>query len=258
MSTILDTILEAKREEVAALRTSVTSFAPSSTAHRPFADALDRLPKMAIIAEVKKASPSKGVIRDDFDPVMIAAAYERAGASAISVLTDERFFQGSCDYLRAVRETVMLPVLRKDFIIDPLQVEQTAHIGADAMLLIAAALSDAQMAELAAAAAQYGIEPLIEVHNGAELERVMQLSPRVIGINNRDLATFTCDPRTTLELLPRIPPETIVVSESGIGGAHDTQRLRQAGARAVLVGESLMRRDDPAPLIRELANAGTD
>lgn len=258
MSTILDTILEAKRAEVAALRASGQPFAPAHTAHRPFAGTLDRLPKVAVIAEVKKASPSKGVIRADFDPVAIATSYEKAGAAAISVLTDERFFQGSCAYLRAVREAVALPVLRKDFIIDTLQVEQTAHLGADAMLLIAAALEDAQLAELMAAAAQFGIEPLVEVHNGAELQRVLRLSPRVIGINNRDLATFTCDIQTTLNLIPGIPSDTIVVSESGIGGADDTACLRRAGVRAVLVGESLMRRDDPAPLIRELADAGTD
>jgi len=256
MPTILDTILEHKRREVDLLRATHPAFGARTTPRRPFLEALDRAPEIAVIAEVKKASPSKGLIREDFEPVDIAQSYERGGARAVSVLTDERSFQGRLSYLLAVRQAVSLPVLRKDFIIDPLQVEQTAHAGADAMLLIAAALSDQQMAELFTAACELDVEPLVEVHNATELERAMRLSPPLIGINNRDLATFECSLGTTIALAGRIADKALIVAESGIESGEQTGRLRDAGVGAVLVGESLMRLTDPAPKIRELSHAG--
>lgn len=254
MSTILDTILEEKRKEVDRItqRGSVAYGAKSVPPRRDFLQALDCGDRLGIIAEVKKASPSKGVIRPDFDPVKIASAYEKSGAQAISVLTDEQFFQGSCSYLLIVREAVGLPVLRKDFIIDPVQVEQTAAMGADAMLLIAAALDDAQMRDLYQMASEIGIQPLVEIHNGRELDRIMRLEPRFVGINNRDLSTFVTDISVTLELVRHIPREVVVVSESGISSAEQAEVLRGTGVRAILVGESLMRRDDPAELIKSL------
>jgi len=208
---------------------------------------------MAVIAEVKKASPSKGVIRPDFAPAAIARGYERGGAHALSVLTDTRFFQGALDHLTAVRAAVSLPVLRKDFIIDPIQVRQSAAAGADALLLIVAALSERQLAELHGAAAELGLDALVEVHTGAELDRALALKPRLIGINNRDLSTFTCDIAATLDLMKRVPARTTAVSESGIRSGAQTAALRAAGVKAVLVGESLVRLADPGPRIRELA-----
>jgi indole-3-glycerol phosphate synthase len=252
MTGILATIIEHKRQEVRALREHRSALAGRSDSPRPFIDALKGAGRLGVIAEVKKASPSRGVIRPDFDPVAIARRYRDGEASAISVLTDARFFQGAAEYLTRVRESVELPVLRKDFIIDPLQIEQSASLNADALLLIAACLSDAQMEELYAAAREMHIEPLIEIHNGGELDRAMRLSPSLLGINNRDLATFETDIATTLELMPSIPRDTIVVSESGIFSETETGPLMAAGVQGVLVGESLMRSDDPAGLIRRL------
>ncbi|MBD3314744.1 MAG: indole-3-glycerol phosphate synthase TrpC [Chitinivibrionales bacterium] len=252
MSTILDTIIEHKKREIRALREHRSDFRGRTDTKRPFIKNLAKCPAPAIIAEVKKASPSKGIIREDFDPAAIARVYDKGGADAVSVLTDERFFCGSTDYLTTIRETVPRPVLRKDFIIDPLQVEQTASLNADAMLLIAAALSDGQMEELFAAASELAIDPLIEIHNEGELERVMRLEPPLIGINNRDLATFKTDISVTLRLIAAIPRTTLVVSESGIFGQDETKPLIAAGVRAILVGESLMRSENPAALIDRL------
>lgn len=254
MSTFLDTILLRKKEEVLLLRRNRAAFGDigPQPPHRPFVAALDNGILLGIVAEVKKASPSKGIIRPDFEPVAIAQSYERGRANAISVLTDERFFMGATDYVPAVRGAVSLPVLRKDFIIDTIQVEQTAALGADAMLLIAAALDDSQIRDLYETAVGLGIEPLIEIHNHRELDRVMKIEPPVIGINNRDLATFVCDLNVTVELLRYIPREITVVSESGIDCGEQAQMLQGAGVKALLVGESLMRKDDPAPLIAEL------
>ncbi len=256
MPTFLETILLQKREEVARLKRDRSALrlreAHQAPPRREFSRSFGSGPQLGIIAEVKKASPSKGVIRPDFDPVAIAASYERAGVNAVSVLTDERFFQGSPGYLIAIREAIALPVLRKDFIIDIVQVEQTAAIGADAMLLIAAALDDVQLRDLYEASCGCGIEPLVEVHNVRELDRVMKVGPHLIGINNRDLSTFVVDSNVTIELMRRVPKEVIVVSESGIDSGEQAKRLRSAGVRALLVGESLMRMEDPAPLVREL------
>lgn len=257
MPTFLDTILLRKKEEVALLRRDRGAFAGYGPVppHRPFVKSLDAGATLAIIAEVKKASPSKGIIRPDFDPLAIARSYEKGGANACSVLTDERFFMGAPGYVPAIRVAVALPVLRKDFIIDPVQVEQTAALGADAMLLIAAALDDSPMRDLYETASGLGIEPLIEIHNHRELDRVMKIAPPVIGINNRDLATFVTDINLTVELLRHIPREIMVVSESGIERGEQARLLRSAGVKALLVGESLMRKEDPAPLMAELRGA---
>ena len=258
MNQVLQKIIERKREEVRALKDmkSALANAKRSDARRPFAAALDKRPEMAIIAEVKKASPSKGVIRADFDPVKIANIYEEGGASAVSVLTDEKFFQGSVDYLTSIRGSVSLPMLRKDFIIDILQVRQTAAINADAMLLIAAALDDSQLKDLFQAAAELDIETLIEIHNTRELDRVMRIEPAVIGINNRDLDTFVTDVSVTTELIKHIPQNIAVVSESGIKNGGQASKLASAGVRALLVGESLMRAEDTGALLKELRLTG--
>lgn len=256
MPTILETIVEHKREEVCRLKAEGLERTVRTDSGRGFVRALDRRPRLSLIAEVKKASPSRGVIRPDFDPPAIARSYESGGTHAVSVLTDQKFFQGSLEYLTAVREAVALPVLRKEFIIDPLQIEQTAAVNADAVLLIAAILSDRQMEELYSAAGELGIDTLIEVHSARELERVLELSPPLVGINNRDLGTFTVDIATTLRLIESIPSDTAVVSESGIHTGEQTAQLMEAGVSAVLVGESLVKLRDPSVLIRELCHEG--
>jgi len=252
MPTILDTIIEHKRNEVGMLRKQKHALEPSCSKHRSFAEALSVPGALSIIAEVKKGSPSKGIICQNFDPVQIATSYQNGGATAISVLTDEKFFFGCTDYLIKVRNAVSIPVLRKDFIIDILQVEQTASMGADAMLLIAAAMDDYQMKDLYQAALSLNIEPLIEIHSAEELDRVMKLEPRIIGINNRNLKTFKTDFSVTLELVKYIPPEIVTVSESGIGDGSQARILKDAGVKALLVGESLVKLDDPSSLIMEL------
>lgn len=252
MASILDTIIDQKKIEVEKLRKQKISFEPSKSPHRSFSKGICKTGSLSIIAEVKKGSPSKGIICENFDPAGIAAKYQSGGAAAISVLTDEKFFLGSIDYLIQVRNTVSLPVLRKDFIIDPIQVEQTASIGADAMLLIAAALDDVSLLSLYQTALSFGIEPLIEVHSVEELDRVMKLNPKIIGINNRNLKTFKIDLNVTIELIKNIPPEVITVSESGIENARQAQMLKNAGVKALLVGESLVKLDEPGLLISEL------
>ena len=255
MHSILQKIISDKDEEVRQLRTAgiAAERFGSPPARRDFIGALtENSEKLAVIAEVKKASPSKGLIREDFDPVAIAKLYEKAGANCISVLTDEKYFQGSMQYLVAVRQAACLPVLRKDFIVDVLQVEETAACGADAMLLIAAALDDLQLKDLYQAAGELGLQTLIEIHNHAELECVMKLEPSLIGINNRDLDTFKTDVAISLNLIKDIPHEVAVVSESGIREAAQAQMLFSAGVRALLVGESLMRQDDPSELLQSL------
>ncbi len=252
MADILQKIVEHKKEEVRLLRKRRGEFKGRTDAKRPFRDSLDIRPELALIAEVKKASPSKGIIDPEFNPENRARQYHEGGASAVSVVTDVDFFQGSPDYLTAVRNTIPEPVLRKDFIIDPLQVFETAGLNADGMLLIAACLSDGQMEELYHATLELDIDPLIEIHSSEELDRVMRLEPNLIGINNRNLRTFETDISLTLDLLPVIPRNVAVVSESGIFSDTDTKPLMEAGACAVLVGESLMRSDNPADLIPRL------
>jgi indole-3-glycerol phosphate synthase len=252
MTSFLDQILAQKKREVSALRGRAGSFRKRCSPKRSFIKSLDKRPKLAVVAEIKKASPSKGIICQDFDPVAIAQKYEQGGASALSVLTDEKFFQGHIEYLVAVRERVNLPVLRKDFIIDLLQVEETAHINADAVLFIAEALDAPQISDLYQAALELDIDPFVELHSASQLDKVMRLGPEVIGINNRDLSTFKVDLGVTLELVKNIPKEVAVVAESGISGRADAALLRDAGVRALLVGESLMRAKDVEGLLKEL------
>jgi indole-3-glycerol phosphate synthase len=254
MPTILDSIIAEKKEEVRRLRLQKPGGSGRTSPKRPFHETLAGSKKLAVVAEVKKASPSKGVIAASFDPVAVAQTYEKGGAACISVLTDEKFFQGSLDYLRRSREKVGLPVLRKDFIIDPLQVFETAAADADAMLLIAAALGASQMQELYAASLELSLDPLIEVHTMKEVEAVFRLSPepRLIGVNNRNLATFETDLETTLRIIKELPRGVTVISESGIATREQAQSLFKAGVKGVLVGESLMRAEDPGALIKEL------
>jgi indole-3-glycerol phosphate synthase len=255
MSSILDTILAVKKQEVRSLKKDRARLNGRSDGPRPFVNVLRRRPgRLSIIAEIKKASPSKGVIRPDFDPRRIALAYNEGGATALSVLTDEHFFMGSQTCLETARNAVSLPVLRKDFIIDPIQVEETSAMNADAVLLIAACLSDAQMQELFCAALENRLDVLLEIHNTKELDRALSLSPlhSCIGVNNRDLSTFKTDIATTLSIAPHVPKGTVLVSESGIGNGGQAGQLYKAGVSALLVGETLMRADDPKKVIKEL------
>jgi indole-3-glycerol phosphate synthase len=252
----------ARRDPVAATAVAATAVAATAVAatsvagSRPgFAAALrDRRPGRPIIAEIKKASPSAGVLREPFDPVAIARAYTQAGARCLSVITDEKFFQGSLDVLRQVRAVTALPLLRKDFIIDAVQLEEAVEAGADAVLLIARILDDALLADLYAAAIALGLETLLEVHDAADLERALALSPRpqLIGVNNRDLADFTVSLRRTLDLLPLLPPGVTLVSESGLSDPADLDRLLAAGVHAFLVGTALMKAEDPGAALRRL------
>jgi indole-3-glycerol phosphate synthase len=210
---------------------------------------------VALIAEVKKASPSAGLIRQDFDPVHIARAYERGGAACISVLTDERFFQGSLAHLRLVRSAVDLPLLRKDFILDPVQVLEARALGADAYLLIAAALAEGELGKLLAAGRELGMDALVEVHDEGDLGVALEAGADLIGINNRDLRTFQVGLDVTERLAPLVPAGVVVVAESGIRTCADVRRLKACGIRAVLVGEALMRAADIEAATRELASA---
>lgn len=252
--TVLDKILAHKVEEVAARQAQtplaeVKARAADAGPARNFAGALRR-DTVALIAEVKKASPSKGVLVEDFDPLRIGTEYARNGAAAISVLTDERFFQGSLEYLRQVRAAVDVPVLCKEFIIDPYQVYEARAAGADAVLLIVAALADEQLADLHALISDLGMTPLVEVHHEGELDRALVIGPQVIGINNRDLKTFHVDLATTGRLAQRVPEHVTLVAESGIMNADDVRRMGQLGAHAVLVGESLVKSGDIAASVR--------
>lgn len=247
--TILDRIVETKRREVATARAAVPEIdlerrAADIEPPRDFKSAIRRLGLITLIAEVKKASPSAGVIRADFDPVRIATTYERHGAAAISVLTDVEYFQGSLQYLTSVKAAVALPVLRKDFIIDRYQLLEARCAGADAVLLIAECLPGNELAQLQKEAVALGLHTLVELHDADQVPRVIDCGAAVIGINNRDLRTFETRLEHTLDLLPKIPVDRVVVSESGIKTHADLVRLGAAGARAVLVGESLMRAGD--------------
>jgi indole-3-glycerol phosphate synthase len=209
-----------------------------------------------LLAEVKKASPSKGLIRADFDPVKIAKIYETSGVSAISVLTDEKYFQGHADYLKAVRAAVQIPVLRKDFIVDPYQIYEARAWAADAILLIVAALSPTQISEYAALASDLGMAALVEVHTLGELDVALNSGADIIGVNNRNLQTFETTLKTSIELASRIPADRVLVSESGIFSRADVLRLMEAGVDAILVGESLMRETDPGIKVKELLGLG--
>jgi indole-3-glycerol phosphate synthase len=263
MSDILERIVAVKREEIAAARVrrslaSLREEAESAERRadlRDFAGALrarvaDDRP--AVIAEVKKASPSKGVLREHFVPAEIAASYERHGAAALSVLTDERFFQGSAAYLREARAACALPVLRKDFMVDDYQVFEARTMGADCILLIVACLDDARLADLEAVAMSLGLAVLVEVHDGAELDRALRLRTPLVGINNRNLRSFEVTLDTTLDLVPRVPPDRLLVTESGILAPADVARMRAADVQAFLVGEAFMRAPDPGAALAAL------
>lgn len=260
---ILARILARKREELVGLRRHSSARwqqdAAAASPPRGFAGALRRVVEdggAAVIAEIKKASPSKGVLREDFDPGGLARSYERGGATALSVLTDRDFFQGAPEYLAEAREACTLPVLRKDFIIDPLQVYEARGMGADAILLIVAALDDARMAELAGLAAELGMDVLVEVHDHAELERALMIRPTLLGINNRNLHTFETRLQVTLDLLEGVPEGTLVVTESGIHSADDVSFMRSHGVHAFLVGEAFMRAPDPGAQLRQIFPEG--
>jgi indole-3-glycerol phosphate synthase len=261
MSDILNRIVEVKREEVAAAkaRRSLASQREEAEARKDERLGFERslraaiaLGHAAVIAEIKKASPSKGVLREDFRPGLIAESYARNGAAALSVLTDERFFQGSAAYLREARTACELPVLRKDFLIDEYQVMEAGAMGADCILLIAACLVDSQMADLEAAAQAVGLDVLVEVHDGDELDRALRLKTPLVGINNRNLRTFDVTLDTTLALLPRVPADRLLVTESGILGPADVKRMRDANVNAFLVGEAFMRAADPGEALARL------
>jgi len=260
MSDILQRIVAVKQEEVQQAR-RVRSLADlhSEVAQAPpvrgFAAALQArvaAGQPAVIAEVKKASPSKGVLREHFVPADIARSYEAGGAACLSVLTDVQFFQGSTAYLQQARAACSLPVLRKDFIIDPYQVVEARAMGADCILLIAACLDDAHMAELEACALELGLDVLVEVHDAAELERALRLKTPLVGVNNRNLRNFEVSLDTTLELRDRVPAGRLLVTESGILGREDVRRMRAAGVHAFLVGEAFMRAPEPGVALQGL------
>lgn len=259
MATILDRILETKRAEVAA-RKACTSLADldalvaQQSAPRGFRAALDARARtgFALIAEIKRASPSKGLIRADFDPPAHARDYQAGGAACLSVLTDEQWFQGSDDYLKAARTACDLPVLRKDFIVDPWQVLESRAIGADAILLIVAALDDSQLAEIEAAAIEAGLDVLIEVHDQRELARAVKLKSRLIGVNNRDLRDFSVSFERTYELIARAPKDATFIAESGLETRADLEAMAARGVSCFLIGEALMRADDIAAATRAL------
>lgn len=260
MSDILERIVAVKRDEIAAARArrsqaSLRAEAEARRDGRGFEAAVRRkigAGGAAVIAEVKKASPSKGVLREHFVPAEIAASYERGGAACLSVLTDERFFQGSAAYLEQARSACALPVLRKDFMVDPYQVFEARAMGADCILLIVACLDDGLMAELESQALALGMDVLVEVHDGAELDRALRLKTPLVGINNRNLRSFEVSLDTTLGLLPHVPADRVLVTESGILGRVDVQRMRGAGVHAFLVGEAFMRATDPGAALAEL------
>jgi len=257
---ILARIIADKSEEIIAAQlarsfTDVDRAAREASAPRGFERALRSkiaAGHPAVIAEIKKASPSRGVIRESFDPAAIAQAYERAGAACLSVLTDVKYFQGSDDYLVTARAACSLPVLRKEFIVDEYQVAQTRALGADALLLIVSALDDARLADLNACARAYGLDVLVEVHDARELDRALALPGAVLGINNRNLRTFNVSLHTTLELLPRVPEDRLVVTESGILAQRDVAQMRRHGVHAFLVGEAFMRAPDPGAALTAL------
>lgn len=250
---ILDTIIVQKKQEVARLKSKGVS-RPEQEVDPPrgFIRALLQSAEIAVIAEVKKASPSKGIISPDFSPTAIASSYEKGGAEAVSVLTDEKFFLGSLDYIPLVRQVVKLPVIRKDFIIHELQIEEAANYGADAILLIAAILDQGQLRDYLQMSAELDMDVLVEVHDEKELEKSLVAGSRLIGINNRDLRDFTVDLQTTVRLRREIPDSVPVVSESGIKNHDDMKMLEDHGIAAALIGETLMRADDREAALREL------
>jgi indole-3-glycerol phosphate synthase len=260
MSDILDKIVAVKREEIAAALVRkplnvMRADAESRVLTRDFEGALRAkiaAGQAAVIAEIKKASPSKGVLRADFIPADIAQSYAEHGAACLSVLTDKQFFQGSVDFLKQARASCDLPVLRKDFMVDPYQIYEARAMGADAILLIAACLDDSQMADMEAVAHRLDMAVLVEVHDRAELDRALKLKTRLVGINNRNLKTFEVSLQTTLDLLPHVPADRLLVTESGILSSDDVKRMREAHVNAFLVGEAFMRANEPGEALAKL------
>ena len=260
---ILERILEAKRAEVAAAKemlgeAAVAARARAQSPPRDFTGALRAklaAGRPAVIGEIKRASPSRGVLRENFDPAAIAKSYAAAGAACLSVLTDREFFQGSIEHLQAARASCSLPALRKDFIVEPYQVYEARAIGADCILLIAASLTTELMKQLEALAQSLGMAVLVEVHDAKELAAALELKTPLLGINNRDLRSFETRLETTLDLLDRVPRDRIVVTESGILAPADVARMRSRGVNAFLVGEALMRAPDPGAALRALFEA---
>ena len=259
-SDVLDSIMSYKTEEVAYAKSqyslaNVKAQAGDAENCRAFVSALtnaNQLNRSAVIAEVKKASPSQGVIRENFNPHEIAESYQKHGACCLSVLTDEKYFQGSADYLRQAREAASLPILRKDFMLDQYQVFEARAMGADCILLIVAALQDGLMQDLCGQALELGLDVLVEVHNAEELERGLKLGLPMIGINNRNLRTFETSLNNTLDLLPFIPQEVLIVTESGIRTADDVELMREYKVNSFLVGEAFMRASDPGEKLTKL------
>jgi indole-3-glycerol phosphate synthase len=263
MSDTLSNIVAYKKLEVEARKkacsqSEIDQLATAQPSPRGFARALEQAAKTrpALIAEIKKASPSKGLIRADFDPPSLAKAYAAGGAAVLSVLTDSPSFQGHEAFLVAARNACALPALRKDFMVDPWQIGESRSFGADAILVIMACVDDALAEDLVAEAARFGMDALIETHDEAEMERALKLSARLIGVNNRNLKTFQTDLSTTARLAPMVPADRILVAESGINSFKDVEMLARSGAQAFLVGESLMRQSDVAAATRQLLGAG--
>jgi len=260
MSDTLDAIVADKKKHVAGCIArrplpDIEARAKAADAPRGFANALKAsiaAGRYGLIAEIKKASPSKGLIRPDFDPPSLARAYERGGAVCLSVLTDEPYFQGKDEFLIQARAACRLPVLRKDFMIDPYQVPEARALGADCILLIMACLDDGLTAELAHLAHQWGMDVLVEVHDAAELDRALRIDSDLIGVNNRNLKTLAVDLATTEQLAPHVPKDRVLVAESGLGSPADLQRMARAGASAFLIGESFMRKPDVEVAVRQL------
>ena len=259
MSNVLHQICEDKKDHIADKKlafplSDLETMLQNQTPIRGFIHALQKKSAhgTALISEVKKASPSKGVIRHDFDPVQIAQTYEQNGAACLSVLTDEPYFQGHDDYFTAVRKAVELPMLRKDFMIDPYQIYESRNLGADCILLIMACLSDDQARELYHLTTSLGMDTLFEVHDEKELERALDLKPHIVGVNNRDLKTLDVDLQTGLDMAEKIPTNILKVAESGIYNHTDIQKFSEAGYSAFLVGESLMREDDIGAAVQKL------
>jgi indole-3-glycerol phosphate synthase len=260
MSDTLTRIVDDKRRHVAVCKerrsqAECEAMAKAAEPPRGFARALKTAiaaGRYGLIAEIKKASPSKGLIRPDFDPPSLARSYERGGATCLSILTDEPYFQGKDEFLTQARSAVKLPALRKDFMIDPYQVAEARALGADCILLIMACLDDQLAGELARLAHLYGMDVLVEVHDGDELERALQIDSDLVGVNNRNLKTLAVDLATTEQLAPRVPKDRVLVAESGLGSSADLARMAKAGASAFLIGESFMRKPDVEAAVREM------
>ena len=263
MSTVLDRIVANKREEIALVKQrrdlqALKDAVANAPEIRNFAEALKRYDRIRLLAEVKKASPSKGVIRPQFQPVDIARAYEAGGAAAISVLTDEPFFQGQLDYLTRIRQTVSIPILRKDFILDEYQVYEARVAGADAVLLIAECLPGDELQHLYECITSLGMTALVELYDPIHLDRVLATGSPLVGVNNRDLRTFAVDLEHVIRLRPQIPTNVTLVAESGIFTATEVHRLEAAGVDAILVGESLMRQENVEQAVRLLMGTHAD